>query len=169
MKIMTPTASTWLSRHKRILIAVCIPILIALWWAFRPEKLWINQTVNEPAPFDTSGDPEPIFTGRFDAKTGGRITVFKKPGGKEYLRFKDLTVAGDPDAHVELATSGAVSQAQNAARAELDGIDLGPLKTDQADQNYNLPAATDLTKYNDVVIYNKRMGVILSSAKLEAF
>ena len=163
---MTSYAITWLSRHKRLLIAVSIPALVALWWAFRPEKLWINQRVNEAAPFDTSADPEPIFTGQFDDKAGGRITVFKKPNGREYLRLKDLTISGDADAHVELAKSGEVSQAQGAAKA---GIDLGSLKTDQGDQDYDLPAAADLTKYDAVVIYNKRTSAILGSAKLEAF
>jgi hypothetical protein len=166
---MTFKASTWLSRHKRVLIAVSIPVLLALWWAFRPEKLWINQAVNEPAPFDTSGDPEPIFTGQFDGKIGGRTTVFKKTGGEEYLRLKDLTVPGDADAHIELAKGAEAGQAQDPAKAGSDSIDLGPLKTDQGDQYYDLPAATDLTKYNAVVIYNKRLGAILGSAKLEPF
>ena len=125
--------------------------------------------MNEPAPFDTSGDPEPIYTGQFDGKTGGRITVFKKPSGEEYVRLKGLTISGDPDAHVELAKSGEVSRTQDASKARLDAIDLGPLKTNQGDQNYDLPAATDLTKYDAVVIYNKRISAILSSAKLEAF
>ena len=165
---MTSNAMTWLSRHKLLLIAVSIPVLVALWWAFRPEKLWINQTVNEAAPFDTSGDPDPIFTGQFDGKAG-RVTVFKKPNGQEYLRLKDLTISGDADAHVELAKSGEVSQAQGAAKADLDGIDLGPLKTDQGDQNYDLPATADLTKYDAVVIYNMRTGAILRSAKLAVF
>lgn len=167
--IMTSNAGRWLSRHKRILIAVSIPVLVVLWWAFRPEKLWINQTVNEAAPFDTSGDPEPVFTGQFDAKAGGRITVFKKPNGQEYLRLKDLAISGDADVHVELAKSGEVSQAQGAAKAGLDSVDLGSLKTDQGDQNYDLPASEDLTKYDVVVIYNKRTSAILGSAKLEAF
>ena len=168
--IMTSNASTWLSRHKRILITAAIPILVTLWWAFRPEKLWINQTVNEPAPLDTSGDPEPIFTGQFEGKTGGRITVFKKPSGEEYLRLRDLMmVTGDADAHVELAKTGELSQAYDTAKASLDGIDLGPLKTNQGDQNYDLPAAADLTKYDTVVIYNKQIGAILGSAKLEPF
>ena len=166
---MTSKASTWLARHKRLLVAVSIPILVALWWAFRPEKLWINQRVNEPAPFDTSSDPEPIFTGQFDGKAGGRITVFKKPNGQEYLRLRDLAISGSAEAHVELAKSGEVSQAQDAAKASVDSIDLGPLKTDPGDQNYDLPAAADLTKYNAVVIYNKRTSAILGSAKLEAF
>jgi hypothetical protein len=161
--------STWLSRRKRLLIAVSIPVLLALWWAFRPEKLWINQTVNEPAPFDTGDDSEPVFTGQFDGKAGGRITVFKKPDGEEYLRLKDLTVPADPDAHVELAKSGEVGKAQDAAKASSDSIDLGPLKTTQGDQNYDLPAGTDLAKYDAVVIYNKRLGAVLGLAKLEPF
>jgi Electron transfer DM13 len=166
---MTPDAITWLSRHKRLIVAISIPVLVALWWAFRPEKLWINQRVNEAAPFDTSGDPEPIFAGQFDGKAGGRITVFKKSNGQEYLRLKDLTISGDTDAHVELAKSGEVGLAQNAAKASFDSIDLGPLKTDSGDQNYDLPAAADLTKYDAVVVYNKRTSTILGSAKLEAF
>ena len=166
---MASKANTWLTRHKILLIAVSVPVLVAAWWAFRPEKLWINQTVNEPAPFDTSGDPDPIFTGQFDGKTGGHLTVFKKPGGDEYLRLKDLTVPADADAHIELAKSGDASQPQDAANAIVDSIDLGPLKTDQGDQNYDLPAAADLTKYDAVVIYNGRTRTILGSAKLEAF
>lgn len=166
---MISNATTWLSRHKRLLVAVSIPVLVALWWAFRPEKLWINQRVNEAAPFDTSGDPEPIFTGQFDGKAGGRVTVFKKPNGQEYLRLKDLAISDDADAHVELAKSGDVSQAQGPVKAGLDSIDLGPLKTDQGDQSYDLPASADLTKYDAVVIYNVRTSAILGSAKLEAF
>jgi hypothetical protein len=158
---MTIKANAWLARHKRILILASVPILVALWWAFRPEKLWINQTVNEPAPFDTSGDPQPIFTGRFDGNTGGRVTVFKKPGGEEYLRLSDLTAPGDADAHVELA--------RDAGKASVDSIDLGPLKTNQGYQSYDLPAAADLTKYNAVVIHNKRADVVFGLAKLEPF
>jgi Electron transfer DM13 len=166
---MTFRASAWLSRHKRLLIAVSIPVLVGLWWAFRPEKLWINQTVNEPAPFDTSGEPEPIFTGQFDGKTGGRVTVFKKPAGEEYLRLRDLTVPGDANAHVELGKSGELRQAEDAGKTRLDSIDLGPLKTNQGDQNYDIPAATDLNKYDAVVIYSERSHTVLGLAKLEPF
>jgi hypothetical protein len=161
--------SAWLARYKRVLIAASLPILVGLWWAFRPEKLWINQTVNEPAPFDTSGEPEPIFTGQFQDKTGGRVTVFKKPNGKEYLRLRDLTIPSDADEHLELTRSGEVSQVQAVAKTSLNGLDLGLLKTNQGDQDYNLPAAADLTKDDAVVIYNQRIGTILGWAKLEPF
>lgn len=153
----------------RILVTACLAILVALWWAFRPEKLWINQRVNERAPFDTSGDPEPIFTGQFDSKTGGRVTVFKKSGGEEYLRLSDLTVPDDANAQVELASSADLSQAQDGGKAGLDTIDLGPLKSDQGSQNYALPAVVDLTRYNAVVIFNKRIDAVFSLAKLQPF
>ena len=162
-------ASVWLSRHKRTLIVASVPILVAIWWAFRPEKLWINKTVNEPAPFYTSGEPQPIFTGHFDGKAGSRVTVFKKPGGEEYLRLGDMTTPDDADAHVELSKSGEVSLAHDGSKAGLNTIDLGQLKSDPSDQNYHLPAAADLTKYNAVAIYNKRTGVVFRVAKLEPF
>lgn len=152
-----------MSQHKVILVTVSLPIVVALWWAFRPEKLWINQTVNESAPFDVSGEPEPIFNGQFDGKARARVTVFKKPGGAQYLRLRDLTVSEDADAHVEL------SKSIDADKAGLDSIDLGPLRSNQNDQDYDLPAAADLTKYHAVAICNKRTGAVLSVAKLEPF
>ena len=51
---MNEQISSWFLRRKWIFVAVGIPILIAAWWAFRPEKLWINQKVNEAAPFASS-------------------------------------------------------------------------------------------------------------------
>jgi len=89
---MTIQSTTWLARHKWVSIAVALPILVCLWRAFRPEKLWINQKVNEAAPFSTSGEPQPILTARFEAKaqqTNGRATIYKKPDGRECLHFSD--------------------------------------------------------------------------------
>jgi Electron transfer DM13 len=165
---MTITASAWASRHKWILLASSVPVLVALWWAFRPEKLWINQRVNEPEPFDTSGAPEAIVTGQF-GKTKGRVTVFKKPDGEEYLRLSDLTAPSDVNAHIGLARTGDMRAAQDAIKAALDMIDLGALKSNQSDQNYDLPAAADLTQYNAVVVYNKRTSAVFGLAKLEPF
>jgi hypothetical protein len=157
--------SRWLFQWKWVLVAVSLPILVALWWAFRPEKLWINQKVNEAAPFDTSGGPQPILTGRFESKvqqTSGRATIYKKPGGQEYLRLNDLVTQNGPDTHVLLARP----DDQNLAG---ESIDLGALKSNQDDQNYDLPPATDLRKYDAVVIYSEPSHAAFGVAKLEAF
>ena len=134
---MSIRASRWLLRWKWTLIAAGLPVLVALWWAFRPEKLWINEKVNEPAPFDTSSGPQPILTGRFEGKdeqTSGRATIYKKTGGEEYLRLSDFTTAKAPNVHRACLR-------ELAQTCEDDRIDLGPLKSNPGDQNYDLPAA----------------------------
>jgi hypothetical protein len=76
---MTVPTGRWFLRRKWILLSIGVPVLAALWWAFRPEKLWITEKVHEPAPFDTSGDPQPILTGRFESttqQTSGRATIY---------------------------------------------------------------------------------------------
>jgi Electron transfer DM13 len=165
---MTIHPITWLLRRKWILVAVGLPVLVALWWAFRPEKLWINQKVNEPAPFDESSGPQPILTGRFEGKSqiSGRATIYKKPGGEEYLRLSDFTAPNDSDIHVVLERGDDQNPPQNVIK---DSVDLGPLKTNQGDQNYDIPAATDLNKYDAVVIYDERSHMMLGLAKLEPF
>jgi hypothetical protein len=148
--------------RKWILVAVGVPVLVVLWLAFRPEKLWINQKVSEPAPFDTSGDPQPLLTGRFDdqtRRTSGRATIYKKPGGEDFLRLKDFMTPDATDVHVGLAHSIDSSL----------GIDFGPLKSDRGDQDYDLPPATDLTGYQAVVLYSERRRAVIVSAKLEPF
>jgi hypothetical protein len=169
---MTIHTGTWLVRRKWILAAVGLPVLVALWWAFRPEKLWINEKVNEAAPFDTSGGPQPILTGRFDGKaqqTSGRATIYKKPGGEEYLRLSDFAALNGEDVHVVLARSDDQNLAEEAGKGRLESIDLGPLKSKQGDQNYDLPASADLSKYDAVVIYSERSLKVSGLAKLEQF
>lgn len=116
---MTIQISPWLLRRKWIFITIGLPVLVALWWAFRPEKLWINQKVNEPAPFDTSADPQPILTGRFEGnaqRTNGRATIYKKSGG-EYLHLSDFMAPSGPDIHVALVHDDCPSQAKDVQDA----------------------------------------------------
>jgi hypothetical protein len=171
-KSMTTHISPWLLRRKWILIVVGLPVLVALWWAFQPEKLWINQTVNEPAPFDTSSDPQTILTGRFEGdaqQTRGRATIYKKPGGGDYLRLNDFTTPNGRDLHVVLARRKDRNLSQAVVKGSIDSIDLGPLKSNQGDQIYDLPAATNLNQYNAVAIYGEVAHTVFGLAKLEAF
>ena len=162
---------SWLLRRKWILIGVGLPVLVAMWWAFRPEKLWINQNVNEPAPFDASGDPQPVLTGRFDenVQTSGRATIYKKPGGGEYLQLKDFTAPSGANVHVVLSRSQDLTPAQAVVNGGFDSIDLGPLRGDQGDQIYDLPAGADLNKYDAVAIYGESDHTVFGRAKLEPF
>lgn len=169
---MNTKIGSWLSRRKWALVAVGLPVLIAVWWAFRPEKLWINQKVNEPAPFNSSSDSQPIYTGRLEGKahkTSGRATIYKAPDGRQFLRLTDFSTSNGPDVHVVLARRDESSLTQEIVKGELDSLELGTLKGNQGDQNYDLPASVDLQKYNAVVIYCERFHAVFGVAKLEQF
>ena len=126
------------SHWKWILIGVGFPVLLAAWWAFRPEKLWVNQKVNEPVPFASSTDPQPLYTGRLEGKahqTTGRATIYSSADGKQYLRLTDFSTSNGPDVHVVLARGDDKSLSQEIVTGQLDSVELGTLKGNQGDQN----------------------------------
>lgn len=169
---MNMQAGSRLSRKKWILAVVGLPILVGAWWAFRPEKLWINQKVSEPAPFAASTDPQPLYTGRLEGKahqTSGRGTIYKTSDGRQYLRLTDFSTSNGPDVHVILARSDDENLTQEIVKGQLDSVELGSLKGNQGDQNYDLPASVDLQKYNAAVIYCERFHAVFGVARLEQF
>ncbi len=169
---MAANIGSWISRRKWIVVAVGLPVLFAAWWAFRPEKLWVNQKVDEPAPFSSSTDPQPLYTGRLEGKahqTSGRATIYKTADGKQYLRLTDFTTSNGPDVHVLLARSDDSGLTEQIVKGQLDSVELGSLKGNQGDQNYDLPASVDLTKYNAVTIYCERFHAVFGVARLERF
>jgi hypothetical protein len=93
--------------------------------------LWINQKVNEAAPFASSSDPQPLYTGRLQGEahqTSGRATVYRAADGTEYLRLTDFSTSNGPDVHVLLGRSGDDSLKQEIVKGQLDSIELGSLK-----------------------------------------
>jgi Electron transfer DM13 len=170
--MMDAHVSSWFSRRKWTLAVAGFVVLVAAWWFFRPEKLWINQKVNEPAPFAANNDPQPLYTGRLEGKahqTSGRATIYRSPDGKRYLRLTDFSTSNGPDVHVVLARSGDTSLTQEIVKDQLDSVELGLLKGNQGDQNYDVPASVDLQKYNAAVIYCERFHAVFGIAKLEQF
>jgi len=157
--------------RKGIWIAIGLPILIVAWLAFRPEKLWINQRVNEPAPFASRSEARPIFAGRLEGRahpTSGRATLYESLGGKRYLRLTDFTTSNGPDVHVVLARADDPALDQKIVKGNLDYVELGKLKGNQGDQNYEVPVAIDLQKYNAVVIYCERYNAVFGVAREES-
>jgi hypothetical protein len=162
----------WIGRNKWILSLVAIPVLTGAWWEFRPEKLFINEKVNEAAPFAASGEPQPIYIGMLEGKahpTSGRATIYRSPEGRSFLRLSDFATSNGPDVHVILLKADEKALGGVAITGELDKVELGSLKGNQGDQNYDLPAATDLNKYQTVAIYCERFHVIFGTSQLEKF
>ena len=169
---MNTNSMSWLSRSRWIVALIGVPVLAGAWWAFRPEKLFINQKVNEAAPMALSSEPEALYTAKLEGKghqTSGRATIYKSSDGKEYLRLSDFATSNAPDVHVLLARVEDKALESEVVPGGLDGVELGTLKENQGDQNYDLPAATDLNKYQAVVIYCERFHAVFGVAKLEKF
>lgn len=169
---MTGSIRSWISDKKGILAGVGVPILVVAWWAFRPEKLWVNVKVNEPAPFASSADPQPLYTGLLAGRahpTSGRASIYQTPDGKRELRLTDFTTSNGPDVHVVLAQSTDGNLQQTFVKGELNRFELSLLKANQGNENYDLPDSADLNTYDAVVIYCVRFHAIFGVAKLDKF
>jgi hypothetical protein len=163
----------WISARARwILVLAGVPVLVGAWWAFRPEKLFVNKRVSEAAPASLRSEPEPLYTGKLEGKahqTAGRATIYKDANGKQYLRLTDFATSNGPDVHVLLVRADDQSLKSDVVAGEVDRVELGELKGNQGDQNYALPHVVDLEKYQAVAIYCERFHAIFGVAKLEKF
>jgi hypothetical protein len=169
---MSDNVTSWLSGKKWVLAGFGVLVLVAAWWAFRPEKLWVNVKINEPAPFGTGADLQPLYTGPLAGRahpTSGRASIYQTPDGKRDLRLTGFMTSNGPDVHVLLAQSSDENLKKDFVKGELNGVELGQMKANQGDQNYELPDSADLSKYDAVVIYCERFHVVFGLAKLEKF
>jgi hypothetical protein len=169
---MNTNRDSWLSRNRWILIVIGVPVIAVAWWAFRPEKLFINQRVSEAAPAALSSEPEALYTGKLEGKvhpTSGRATIYKSADGKKYLRLSDFTTSNGPDVHVLLVRAEDKALDGEIVKGDFDNVELGTLKGNQGDQNYDLPASANLNKYQAVAIYCERFHALFGVARLEKF
>ncbi len=146
--------------------------MVAAWWVFRPEKLWVNVKVNEPAPFSANADVQPLYTGLLAGRahpTSGRASIYQMADGKRDLRLTNFATSNGPDVHVVLAQSADESLQQDFVKGDLNSVELGLLKANQGDQNYDLPESADLSQYDAVVIYCERFHAVFGVAKLDKF
>ena len=80
----------------------------------------------------------------------GLATIYQLADGGRVLRFEDFNVLNGPELHVWLVGENPVP---NTVGTEPDVYyDLGNLKGNIGDQNYEIPEGLDLSEYNSVVI-----------------
>jgi len=162
----------FIRKHKAFSVVVAAIVLAALWYLFRPEKLFINQRVNEPPPPALNGQPQPIYTGRLSGKlhgTSGRATIYRQSDGTLTLRLSDFRTSNGPDVHVVLAASNDPALQTAAPGKALNSVEVGALKGNEGDQDYRLPDKTDLAHYNTVAIYCERFQAVFGAANLQPF
>jgi Electron transfer DM13 len=113
-----------------------------------------------------------LYTGKFHGKvhaTEGRATVYQQADGKLLLRLTGFKTSNGPDVHVILVAAKDASDDANFLKSNTGRVELGKLKGNEGDQNYEIPAGTDLSKFATVSIYCVRFNANFGAAPLEKF
>ncbi len=87
----------------------------------------------------------------------GLAKIIPLSNNSNILRLENLKVTNGPDLYVYLSSDKGAS----------DFVNLGKLKANNGNQNYNIPSGTDLSKYNTVLIWCKAFSVLFGSAELK--
>jgi len=158
-------------KNRKLLLSAALVVVGGAWFLFRPEKLFVNKTVNESLPAAggaaSSSASETLLAGRFHGvahATKGTATVYQLPDGKRVLRFTDFETSNGPDVQVYLGMAADAND--NATVTNAGFVSLGAIKGNRGDQNYDLPAGLDLAKIHSVTVWCRRFGVNFATAPL---
>jgi electron transfer DM13 len=159
---------------RNIILGAAVVVLAIGWYAFRPELLFINKTVSEEFPGGAAmasieKGPMAVTKGKFKGlahETKGLASIYQLADGKRTLRLSEFETSNGPDVHVYL-TAAEVAKGSDAIK-EAGFIDLGSMKGNKGDQNYDIPTDADLNRYRNVTIWCARFGVNFGQAALDA-
>jgi hypothetical protein len=129
-----------------------------------------DKEMAEPMPPEAESaevGPVVVLQGQFkDAdsfhKGSGKATIYQLPDGSHVLRLEEFSVTNGPDLHVLLAGNPAPTGRDDLG----EYLDLGSLKGNMGNQNYEIPADADLSQFESVVIYCIPFHVVFSTATL---
>jgi len=161
---------------------ICLAGLLGVgivWYLFRPELLFIDRVVSEAFP-GTSNRTSPVpddSTARSSAtvlargmfhsvahSTTGTATIHRLENGERVLRLTDFATSNGPDVRVILVAASDASDSDTVTGADV--IELGPMKGNKGDQNYDLPDNVDLKRFRAVTVWCHRFSVNFGTAPL---
>jgi len=157
--------------RRTVFIALAAVGVAVAWYLFRPERLFVDKTVSEALPqrvaLGTETSPAPVLAGRFHSnahETKGAATVYRYGDGRLVLRLTEFETSNGPDVQIYLVASDDVTDDETVSRAGF--VNLGPMKGNIGDQNYEVPAEVDLARYRAVTVWCRRFSVNFGSAPL---
>ncbi len=161
-------------KRRKLIIGSAIVVVVAIgWYLFRPELIFIDRTVKEEFPggqeTSTGGIPPVLSQGSFRGlahETKGTATIYQLPEGKRTLRLTGFETSNGPDVRVYLVAAPDAKDNDTVTQAGF--IDLGAMKGNIGDQNYEVPEGTDLSKHRSVSIWCRRFGINFGTAPLLA-
>ena len=94
----------------------------------------------------------------------GQALIYQLTDGSRILRLQDFEVDNGPDLHVYLVP---INPVPDSVGIEIPGsVDLGKLKGNIGDQNYDIPADLDLSQFQSVIIWCQPFRVPFTAAAL---
>ncbi|TDE37190.1 DM13 domain-containing protein [Actinomadura sp. 6K520] len=160
---------------RRPVVAVLAVLVVAAGaglYLFQPWKAFTDTTVTEAlpsapaaAPGQDTG-PRRLAEGKFvthEHGTSGMALAVRLANGDRLLRLEDLSTSDGPDLRVYLSRRSADAVREGLGKG---AVDLGKLKGNLGDQNYTVPADTDVSGFRSAVIWCKRFSVSFGAADL---
>jgi hypothetical protein len=121
----------------------------------------VNENMTEAAA--TTLGQTSLFSGEFVGvndgihNAEGMAKVIQLDDASMILRLENFKATNGPDLYVYLATDNSAS----------DFVNLGRLKGNIGNQNYDIPEGTDFSKYHTVLIWCQAFSVLFGSAELQ--
>jgi Electron transfer DM13 len=155
-------------KRKSLIYGLVILGAAIAWAAFRPERLFVNAKVSEAMPTSATTASETILaSGSFHSVAhdgSGNASIYRLSDGTRILRFTNFKTSNGPDVHVYLVAAKDASDSETVKQAGF--VEVGALKGNIGDQNYELQSDLDLNKYRAVTIWCKRFSVNFATAPL---
>jgi hypothetical protein len=126
----------------------------------------------QPSVHGQDSKTQILETGTFHGKvhsTSGRATIYKAQDGKLVLRLTNFKTSNGPDVHVILIAVKDADDDANFLKSRVERVELGSLKGNEGDQNYEIPSDTDLKKFQTVSVYCERFNANFGAAPLDKF
>ncbi|WP_336081157.1 DM13 domain-containing protein [Nocardia sp. SSK8] len=151
-------------------IALCLVAAVAVGlYLFQPWRLFTTVTVDEAPVTAVGGGPPPVVAeGMFvshEHSTSGTAQLQRTAEGTLVLRITDLRTSDGPALRVWL-TDQQVDPGDWRNFDDGDHVDLGPLKGNEGNQNYEIPVGTDPATMRSVSIWCERFHVSFGAAPL---
>jgi hypothetical protein len=110
-----------------------------------------------------------VWSGDFQSlahETSGSAQTLQLADGSRVLRLADFATSNGPDVRVYLVRGNDGTDSAVIARGEF--IDLGALKGNRGNQNYDIPLEINLDDYQSVSIWCRRFSVNFGGTSLGA-
>ncbi|MCB0981756.1 MAG: DM13 domain-containing protein [Acidimicrobiaceae bacterium] len=130
---------------------------------FEPQTAFIDHTAND-APVAGTATEATEFVG-LEHDGSGRVLLVTAEDGTVVVRIEGLDTSNGPDLKVYLSANPVDGP---GGAFDDDAISLGGLRGNLGDQNYTVPAGTDLSRFASVVVWCDRFDAAFTAAPLPA-